>query len=97
MTKLTLKDPHDGKLDPKQLLQCVKCLLVEFELWMSNVENVKLRANVLTPVHSGHFYSALSSPLLLRGAPDYSTDTISEFHAEAHRQLQVKDLPKVPT
>ena len=46
-------------------------------------------------IHSGHFYSAPSSPLLLRGAPDYSTDTASEFHAEAHRQLQVKDLPKV--
>src|SRR6218665_1037268 len=48
-------------------------------------------------IHSGHFYSAPSSPLLLRGAPDYSTDTVSEFHAEAHRQLHVKDLPKVPT
>src|SRR6218665_3969012 len=48
-------------------------------------------------IHSGHFYSASSSPLLLRGAPDYSTDTVSEFHAEAHWQLQVKDLPKVPT
>src|SRR6218665_1266307 len=32
-------------------------------------------------IHSfGHFYSAPSSPLLLRGAPDYSTDTVSEFH-----------------
>src|SRR6218665_3912624 len=31
-------------------------------------------------IHSGHFYSASSSPLLLRGAPDYSMDTISEFH-----------------
>src|SRR6218665_836332 len=48
-------------------------------------------------IHSRHFYSAPSSPLLLRGAPDYSTDTVSEFHAEAHMQLQVKDLPKVPT
>src|SRR6218665_3364714 len=48
-------------------------------------------------IHSDHFYSAPSSPLPLRGAPDYSTDTVSEFHAEAHRQLQVKDLPKVPT
>ena len=38
-------------------------------------------------IHSGHFYSAPSSPLLLRGAPDYSADTVSEFHAEAHRQL----------
>src|SRR6218665_1183004 len=47
--------------------------------------------------HSGNFYSAPSSPLLLRGAPGYSTDTVSEFHAEAHRQLQVKGLPKVPT
>ena len=48
-------------------------------------------------IHPGHFYSAPSSPLLLRGDPDYSTDTVSEFHAEVHRQLQVKDLPKVPT
>src|SRR6218665_1286259 len=48
-------------------------------------------------IHSGHFYSTPSSPLLPRGAPDYSTDTVSEFHAEANRQLQVKDLPKVPT
>src|SRR6218665_1021842 len=48
-------------------------------------------------IYSSHFYSAPSSPLPLRGAPDYSTDTVSEFHAEAHRQLQVKDLPKVPT
>ena|SRR6218665_1020874 len=28
-------------------------------------------------IHSGHFYSAPSNPLLLRGAPDYSTDTVS--------------------
>ena len=48
-------------------------------------------------IHSGHFYSAPSSPLLLGGTPDYTTDTVSEFHAETHRQLQVKDLPKVPT
>src|SRR6218665_3908970 len=48
-------------------------------------------------IHSSHFYSAPSSPLLLRGAPDYSTDTVSEFHAEALRQLQVRYLPKVPT
>ena len=38
-------------------------------------------------IHFGHFYSAPSSPLPLRGAPDYSTDTVSEFHAEVHRQL----------
>src|SRR6218665_2065565 len=44
-------------------------------------------------IHSGYFYSVPSSPLLLRGAPDYSTDTVSEFHAE----LYLKDLPKVYT
>src|ERR1043165_2829044 len=41
-------------------------------------------------------YSA-PSRFLLRGAPDYSADTESEFHIEAHEQLRVKDLPRVPT
>src|SRR6218665_1001929 len=48
-------------------------------------------------IHSGHFYSAPSSPLLLRGAPDYSTDTVSEFHAEAHRHATAgKGLAQFP-
>src|SRR6218665_3744486 len=47
-------------------------------------------------IHSGHFYSAPSSSLLLRGAPDYSTDTVSEFQAEAHRQLVGKGLAQGP-
>ena len=34
-------------------------------------------------IHSGHFYSAPSSPLLFRGAPDYSTDTVSRRRAQA--------------
>src|SRR6218665_1833114 len=59
--------------------------------------NICMRCLIHSFIHSGHFYSAPSSPVPLRGAPDYSTDTVSEFHAEAHRQLQVKDLPKVPT
>src|SRR5678816_2419880 len=29
--------------------------------------------------------------------PDYCADAESEFHAEAHEQLRVKDLPRVPT
>src|SRR6218665_1323930 len=33
-------------------------------------------------IYSGYFYSASSSPLLLRGAPD-SMDTLPEFHVEA--------------
>ena len=30
-------------------------------------------------IHSGYFYSTSSSPLLLRGAGDYSIDTVSRF------------------
>src|SRR6218665_813450 len=47
-------------------------------------------------IHSGYFYSAPSSPLLLRGAHDYSKDTVPEFHAEAPQATAVKDLPKCP-
>ena len=48
-------------------------------------------------IHSSHFYSASSSPLLLRSASDYSTDTVSKFHAEAHRQLSAgKGLAQGP-
>src|SRR5678815_4081857 len=34
---------------------------------------------------------------LIRGAPDYCANAESEFHAEAHEQLRVKDLPRIPT
>src|ERR687897_366278 len=45
-----------------------------------------------------YFYSASSSPLLLRSAPDYSNDTacVGVNTPKRHRQLRVKDLPKVP-
>src|SRR6218665_1083500 len=68
-----------------------------FRRMLTSSSHTRLSSFIHSFIHSGHFYSAPSSPLLLRGAPDYSTDTASEFHAEAHRQLQVKDLPKVPT
>src|SRR6218665_1172445 len=48
-------------------------------------------------VHYGYFYSASSSPLLLRDAPDYSIDTVGVNKPKHYRQLRVKDLPKVPT
>src|SRR6218665_63911 len=35
-------------------------------------------------IHSRYFYSASLSPLLLRGAPDYSIDTVSEL---THRSV----------
>src|SRR6218665_794655 len=47
-------------------------------------------------IHSGHFYSALSSPLLLRGAPDYSTDTVSEFTRRSAQATAGKGLAQGP-
>src|SRR6218665_1874459 len=48
-------------------------------------------------IHSGHFYSASSSPLLLRSAADTARILCRSFTPKRHRQLRVKDLPKVPT
>src|SRR6218665_2915414 len=47
--------------------------------------------------HSGHFYSASSGQLLLRSAPDTAQILCRSFTPKRHRQLRVKDLPKVPT
>src|SRR6218665_400182 len=47
-------------------------------------------------IHLGYFYSASSSPLLLRGAPDNARILCQSFMPKCHRQLRVKDLPKVP-
>src|SRR6218665_4194894 len=41
-------------------------------------------------IHSRCFYSAASSPLPLRGAPDYSSDTVSELTPKRYRKLRVK-------
>src|SRR6218665_3703754 len=48
-------------------------------------------------IHSGYFYSASSRTLLLRGAPDTAWILCQSFTPKSHRQLQVKDLPRVPT
>ena len=50
-------------------------------------------------IHSfiDHFYSASSSPLLLRSAPDTARMLCRSFTPKRPRQLWVKDLPKVPT
>src|SRR6218665_3800778 len=45
----------------------------------------------------GPFYSVSSSPLLLRGAPETARILCRSFTPKRHRQLQVKDLPKVFT
>src|SRR6188768_3396356 len=50
-------------------------------------------------IYDNYMSTCYSAPsrFLLRGAPKYSADTESEFHAEAHEQLRVKNLPRVPT
>src|SRR6218665_4106740 len=48
-------------------------------------------------IHSWYFYSATSSPLLHRGAPDYSIRIVPELTRQNTTALPVKDLPKVPT
>jgi|SRR6218665_1277819 len=45
-------------------------------------------------IHSGYFYSASSSPLLLRGAPDTAWILLGSFTPKHHRQLRVKDCPR---
>src|SRR6218665_1579488 len=60
-------------------------------------------------IDSRYFYSASLSPLLLRGAPDHSIDSVGVYTTKHYRQpysvyavyniyyiLLVKDLPKVP-
>src|SRR6218665_1655602 len=46
-------------------------------------------------IYSGYFYSASSSPLKLRGAPD-STATVSEFHAEVPQATVSERLAQGP-
>src|SRR6218665_2827620 len=46
-------------------------------------------------IHSGYFYDASSSSL--RGVPDTAWILCQSFTLKRHRQLRVKDLPKVPT
>src|SRR6218665_1920045 len=48
-------------------------------------------------IHSRYFFSASSSPLLLSGAPHTARVLCWSFTPKHHRQLRVKDLPKVPT
>ena len=50
----------------------------------------------LLAIHSGNFYSASSSPLLLRGAPDTACITLSEFHAEVPQAIASEGLAQGP-
>ena len=46
-------------------------------------------------IHSGYFYSASSSPLLLRGTPDYSIDTVLKLtHQSATGNCEWRTCPR---
>ena len=63
-----------------------------------NYSTFHTRCQVTTEfIHSGYFYSASSSPLLLRSAPDTAQILCLSFTPKCHRQLLVKDLPNFPT
>ena len=68
-------------------------ILVEDLSWETALT---VRNGYMSFIHFRYLYSA-PSRYLLRGAPEYSADTESEFHAEAHEQLRARDLPRVPT
>src|SRR6218665_1186750 len=55
-----------------------------------------IHAYIHSFIHPGYFYSASSSTLLLRGAPDYSIDTVSEIHTEAPHATASEGLALVP-
>ena len=62
------------------------CMSVRPSVWLSVI---------FIFIHSGYFYSASSSPLLLRGALDTARILCRNFTPKRHRQLWAKDLPKV--
>jgi len=53
--------------------------LLVFDGLTFGIASLKTLINDINFIHSGYFYSAFSSPLLLRGIPDYSIDTVSEL------------------
>ena len=60
---------------PKVSMLCIFLIFVKklvFEALLSNLFTTSHEHALYSFIHSGHFYSAPSSPLLLRGAPDYS-------------------------
>ena len=68
----------------------------DFSLY-ADTDFEKWRASYGMFIHSGYCYSASSNPLLLRGTPDTARTLCWSYTPMRHRQLRVKDLPKIPT
>jgi len=59
--------------------------------------NCSLTSVDIAFIHSGYFYSASLKSTTTQRRFRHSTDIVSEFYPERHRQLRVKDLLKVST
>src|SRR6218665_3581736 len=57
---------------------------------------ISLLRSIHSFIHYGYFNSASSSPLLFGIAPNTALILFRSFTPKRHRQLRVKDLPKVP-
>src|SRR6218665_2884036 len=85
----------EGIISPFSKLSSLTTYLAQIIGLKINKGNIILNT-VTSFFHSGYFYSASSSPLLLRDAPDTARILCRNFMPKRHRQLRVKDLPKVP-
>jgi len=69
----------DAEISGLTLLSWVSYGVATMILWFLSIIDwdlvVRKWCIVHSFVHSGYFYSASSSPLLLKGSPDYSIDT----------------------
>src|SRR6218665_338510 len=72
-------------------------MLVNFKFYSSRKRKSRTLQDLFhSVIHSDYFYSASSSPLLLRGTPDKARILCRSFTLKRNRQLRVKDLPNVP-
>src|SRR6218665_1808897 len=72
------------------ILNCIFCSLNDLLVFSYSVSGLH------PTIHSGYFHSASSSPLLLRGAPDYSMDSVSGFHAKSAQATVSKRFAQGP-
>ena len=88
--------PERNVANHRAALSTAQCI-PEDTVCLSPLKKIYAKNSMNSFIHSDHFYSASSSPLLLRGASDTAWILCRNFTLKHHRQLWVKDLSKVPT
>ena len=64
--------------------------------FLNDINEVRQPLFIHPFIHSGYFYSASSSPLLLRGTHDYSNDTCRSFHVVVLLATMSEELVQGP-